>query len=114
MAVKIDIDKSKVLAKVETAYNKGLAQLSMIVLDDCNRYCKEREGTLIQSSYIHSEPNEGKLIWQTPYAKRQYWEIKTAYKDKNPEASYRWCEVAKRKHKEQWERQAQKLFEENI
>ena len=84
-------------------------ELASEVLNDCNQYCKEDTGMLIASSYIHSDLDKGKLIWQTPYAKKQYWDIRTAYKTVNPGASWRWCEVAKKKHLKQWEIQAQRL-----
>ena len=114
MPVKINIPKGAVVAKVEAAFKNGLPQLSEEILNDCNQYCKEDTGMLIASSLVHSRPQEGKLIWQTPYARRQYWEIRTAYTDVNPNASWKWCEVAKRLHKDQWQRQAQRLMEMNL
>lgn len=114
MPVKIRISKNEVAAKVEGAWDKGLALLSEEILGDCNKYCKEDKGMLIASSLTHSIPQEGKLIWLTPYAKRQYWEIQTAYKDRNHNATWRWCEVAKRNHKDTWGRQAQRLLEMNL
>jgi hypothetical protein len=114
MPVKIQINKSAVQTKVMTAFEKGLPLLSGEILNDCNQYCKEDTGALIASSLIHSVPADGKLIWQTPYARRQYWEIRTAYTDVNPNASWKWCEVAKKKHLEQWKRQAQRAMEMNL
>lgn len=111
MPVKINISKSAVLAKVMSEFTDTLPELSEEILNDCNQYCKEDTGTLIASSHVHSIPAEGKLIWQTPYARRQYWEIRTAYRTVNPEARWRWCEYAKQHHMEQWNRQAQKLLE---
>lgn len=114
MPVKIHISKHAVQAKIDTAFSNALPQLSEEILNDCNQYCKEDTGALIASSLTHSRPQEGKLVWQTPYAKRQYWAIRTAYKDVNPNASWKWCEVAKRKHLKKWERQAQRLLEMNL
>jgi hypothetical protein len=114
MPVMIRINKNAVEAQVLGAWDKGLALLSEEILNDCNTYCKERTGALIASSLIHSVPAEGKLIWQTPYAQRQYWEIQTAKKDINQNASWKWCEVAKTKHKKQWAKQAKKLLEMNL
>ena len=71
-------------------------------------------GTLIASSLVHSRTQEGKLIWQTPYARRQYWAIRTAFKNVNPNATWRWCEHAKQKNLAKWNRQAQKLTEDNL
>ena len=112
--VRILIDPNKVTTTVQTSWKKGLAHLSEEILADCNEYCKEDTGALIQSSLIHSRPADGKLIWQTPYARRQYWEIKTAYIDVNPNATWKWCEAAKRVCKNKWERQAQRLMEMNL
>ena len=109
MAVKIVFDKAKCVYKISNSFQSKLGLLASEILNDCNQYCKEDTGMLIASSYIHSDLDSGKLVWQTPYARRQYWEIQTAYTDKNSKASWKWCEVAKKNHKDQWERQAQLL-----
>ena len=110
MPVTMNIDGDKIKYKIDRTIQNGMAMLSSEILKDCNRYCKEDTGTLIASSLVHSRPQEGKLIWQTPYARRQYWAIRTAYKDTNPNASWKWCEVAKAKHRQRWERQAKILM----
>ena len=112
MAVKVTMNPQTCTLKIVNTFKSCLGLLSSEVLNDCNQYCKEDTGMLIASSFIHSRLDEGKLIWQTPYAKRQYWEIQTAFTDVNPQATWKWCEVAKRNHLDRWERQAQKLFEE--
>jgi hypothetical protein len=114
MPVKIYIATNKVEHRIEYAFHQGLGTLANEILNDCNQYVKEDTGTLLMSSYIHSKLDEGKLIWQTPYARRQYWEIRTAYTDVNPNASWKWCEVAKKKHLEQWKKQAQRAMEMNL
>lgn len=107
MAVKIKIDEKKILATIDQSWETGREMVSAQVLRDCNEYCKEDTGMLIISSYIHSDLKKGRLIWRTPYAARQYYEIRTAYPDVNPRATWRWCEVAKRVYKEAWARMAQ-------
>ena len=109
MSVKFNIDTNKIQVKMDNAWKSGLEMLSSEILKDCNKYCKEDTGMLIMSSYIHSDLKNGKLVWQTPYAARQYYEIRTAYKDVNSNASWRWCEVAKTNHQERWQRQAQAI-----
>ena len=111
MPVIIKIDPNQCAAKVQTAWDKGLAKLSEEILADCNEYCKEDQGTLIASSLVHSRPQEGKLIWQTPYARRQYWEIRTSLK---PGRTWKWCETAKRKWKSRWQKLAEKGLRENL
>jgi hypothetical protein len=113
MSVRIEIKENVIQAKIDDQWESGLEQLSSQVLKDCNEYCKQDTGTLIMSSYIHSMLKRGLLIWQTPYAARQYYEIETANTDKNPRASWRWCEVAKQHHGEEWRRMAQLLMSGN-
>lgn len=114
MGVKILIDKIKVANRVHNAWKASLPKTSEEILEDCNRYAKYQDGTLIQSSQEHSRLDKGLLIWQTPYAKRQYWEIPTAHTDKNPLANWMWCEVAKQRHENEWNEKAQKEFTDHL
>ena len=114
MPVTIKFDKSKCVYRITNTFNSNLGLLASEILNDCNQYAKEDTGMLIASSYIHSRLDEGKLVWQTPYARRQYWEIRTAYKTVNPNATWRWCEAAKARHLKQWNLQAQRLMEMNL
>lgn len=111
MPVRINIQPQHVQARVMGAWNDNLAALSEEILADCNEYCKEDQGTLISSSLTHSIPAEGKLIWQTPYARRQYWEITTSL---TPGRTFKWCETAKRTHFRTWQAQAQRGLRHNL
>lgn len=114
MAVKIKFNGDNVAARVTGAWDKGLAILTEEIMNDSNQYVKVDKHTLENSALIHSVPKEGKIIWQTPYARRQYWQIQTAHKDINPNASWKWFHVAKSHHLEKWLRQAQRLMEMNL
>ena len=111
MPVQIKIDPNKVAAKVQGAWDKGLFALSSQILGDCNQYVKVDQHTLEQSSYTASLLSEGKLVWDTKYAKRQYWAIKTSL---TPGRTWKWCETAKLKYKADWQKIAEKLLRENL
>ena len=111
MPVKIYISSQQVKTKVETAWKNNLAALSEEILADCNEYCKEDQHTLIDSSLEHSQPQQGKLIWETPYAKRQYWAIKTSL---TPGRTWKWCETAKRKWLSKWKQKAEEGLKNNL
>lgn len=131
--VKVKFDKRAVEARISSKWNSILPMISEEILNDCNEYCKMDTGALKMSSMLHSEIGgrsgavgwsaggvrglslagtcqNAKLIWRTPYARRQYWEIRTAYKDVNPKASWKWCEVAKQAHESRWREQARRLM----
>ena len=114
MPVKINIDHAKVLAKVDVAWSKGTAPLAWEILADCNEFCKADTNNLIISSLIHSQFDKGLLVWATPYAAKQYYEIRTASTDVNPMATWRWAEVAKNHRLARWQQQAQALMRRNL
>lgn len=111
MAVRFNINNAKITERLNNPFGKdGMAMLASQILKDCNEYCKWDTGMLVDSSLIHSKLEQGLLIWQTPYAARQYYEIKTAItSDGHPKATWRWCEVAKGVYKNDWGRQAQEI-----
>ena len=114
MSVKIDINTANIMQRVDHAWKAGLADLTNEVREDCNEYCKRAEGGLIASSETNSRLEEGLVIWDTPYAKRQYWEIQTAYTEKNPNATWKWCEAAKTVHLGDWQKKAQEGMDQNL
>lgn len=109
--MKIMINRAQVEAKVMKAWDKGLPVLSEEILADCNQYVKRDQNTLMMSSMIHSRPKDGILVWETPYARRQYWEIQTAL---TPGTTWKWCETAKRKHLNEWKEQAERGLLANL
>lgn len=109
MSVKININEQGIKAKIDNVWSSGLEMLSSQILRDCNEFCKEDTGLLIMSSLIHSRLKEGLLIWNTPYAARQYYEIQTAHPSPNHNATWRWVEVARSRYHERWARQAQAI-----
>jgi hypothetical protein len=110
MPTTIKIDKHAVQARIMGDWQKALPVLTEQILNDCNQYVKWDTGMLAQSSYTHSDFKRGVMVWQTPYARRQYWEIRTAYRDMNPKATWKWVHAAKAKHYKQWTRQAAALM----
>ena len=110
MSVKIKINEQGIKATIDNTWSTGLEMLSSQILRDCNEFCKEDTGMLIMSSMIHSKLKEGVLIWNTPYAARQYYEIQTANTSPNHNATWRWVEVARNRYLERWSKQAQAIM----
>lgn len=108
----VSFNPQTVSAKIMAMWNQILPQLTHEILEDAQQYVKVgTTGILRASAEIASEPASGNIIWQTPYAKRQYWDIQTAYHDYNSLATWRWFETAKQNHMARWTAQAQRLFD---
>lgn len=107
----VKIDTNAVTARIMGEWKKALPLLTEVILADCNQYVKYREGGLLDSSSTATQFKEGIMRWQTPYAKRQYWEIETAVTTNgHPLARYKWVHYAKTQHQGKWVRQAAKLM----
>lgn len=103
MRVEVNIRSSLTGADAEQATQRAIAMTSEQALGDCNLYCKQDIGALIQSSDEHSDIDNGVLKWVMPYAEFQYTFPPTR-KDKNPLASPEWCAVAEANHRDRWDR----------
>lgn len=103
MRFEIDIRSHITREDVERATQRAIAMTSEQALKDCNFYCKQDTGALIDSTNIHSDIDGGVLKWVMPYAEFQYTFPPTR-KDKNPNASPEWCGVAETNHKDEWDR----------
>lgn len=99
--MKVTFNMSAVKERIESAGQKAVFIVVQQALKDCNYYCKQDTSELIDSSILHSDFEKGILIWQTPYARYQYY-LDDTRKDKNPNASKMWAHVAFAKHKKEW------------
>lgn len=118
MKVKITLDRVAVRKKLEEKAENSLNAMMGNVLDDCNNYAPQDEGTLIQSSYNFSEVADSRMVmrWSVPYARRLYYGISPSGKpykyshDHNPNAAKMWAHKASKQKGEQWRRQFQALM----
>lgn len=102
--MKIDIDINAIEKKIEKRVDKAQFVLNQQIIKDSNYYAPEDTGDLQDSAIIGSSNTE--IIWDKDYAAKQYYEDSDKSKDKNPNASMKWFEVAKAKNLKQWEKLA--------
>ena len=101
--VTVEIHDAGVYMAMDGATDFAVFATAEQALQDCNYYCKQDTDSLIKSSLVHSEPEKGVLRWVTPYAEMQYEFVPTRT-DKNPNATYEWCDTAYANHGDEWER----------
>ena len=111
--VTVTLDRARVKARIKAGIDKMIPAVAEQALADCNYFAKRDQGTLIESSETSSDIQNGELVWNTPYAKKQYYSG-TPSKDVNPNASLMWCEKAHDTYGADWEKIAQKQFEEGM
>lgn len=110
MSVTFNFNVPEIMGNIEAANQEALVELGQQVLADSNYYCKLDQGMLISSSQNSSDLESGNIVWDTPYAQRQYY-FENAHTDKNPNAQMMWFHKAKDVHCDQWITAYQKAFD---
>ena len=87
--------------KYDEAVDFALFATAEQILTDSNYYIKVDYGTLRDSDRYERSNGKIQVIWDTPYAKRQYYTGQPS-RDKNPNASMRWAHKAKRHFMREW------------
>ena len=107
--VTVTIDRSRVAARIKAGKMAMVSAVAEQALSDCNYFAKRDQGTLIESSQTASDVENGQLVWDTPYARRQYYTGAPSL-EQNPNASILWCEEAHDHFGQGWQQIAQKSF----
>ena len=101
--VRVELDIGKLNSKAKNAKKSAQMQLDQDVLKDSNYFIPKDDGILEGSALSASLIGKGKIIWNTPYARRLYYNPQYNFsKDKNPNAQGLWFEVAKTKNGIGW------------
>lgn len=105
MSAIIDIDPDKIAAQIEANIDAGMPILTSEILKSTNQYVKRDQDTLMNSALTATDFERGTIIYNTKYARRQYYTGK-ARRLKNQHATTRWFRVAKMRHSDEWAEQA--------
>lgn len=109
--VRVSLDLNSTVQRMKEASDKAIYTTSQQALKDCNYFCKQDQGTLISSSQTHSDFEKGRLVWHTPYARKQYY-LRQTTKDVNSNAEWMWAHKAAAQHKEDWKAVFQQAFKQ--
>ena len=97
--------------------NKNVEAVSNQIAVDSNRFIPKEFGALESSVFADSNFQEGKLIWGVNYAIYVYYNTSRGmrlHKDKNPQASHFWFEVAKTQYLSDWVQLVQNVFKKEL
>lgn len=109
--VNVDFNKGKLRSKISHAKKVAQTQLDQDVLKDSNYFIPKQDGYLERSGILHSRIGEGHIEWNTPYARRLYYNPQYNFsKDVNPNARGLWFEAAKARYKEDWTQRAKETY----
>lgn len=115
MVVKVHVNLGDIDGKVNKAAEFGRYALTQQVLKDSNYYAPEDTKHMIDTSVNEVNTKQGKIIWDTDYARRLYYNPQFNFsKDMNPHARGRWFDAAKAEHGYEWPDVAKKAVNKYI
>lgn len=103
MQFKLEFDPNSCEAKILKTVSVAQKKLDAQILKDSNYYCPMESSMLQKSGILNTVLGSGKVVWNTPYAKAQYYGHPNKSHQKNPNATMKWFEVAKSKNLGNWE-----------
>lgn len=102
MNVKLVLNTAGTISRFAPKYKKAQMFLDNEVLKDSSPYVPMQTGNLDRSGQRGTQLGSGKVIYNAPYARPQYYRFPQKNKDKHPLASMAWFEKAKGVRKSSW------------
>lgn len=97
------LNERKLKRKQSMSKDRAQMMLDSDVLKDSNFYIPMDTTNLMKSGILHTKLGSGNVIWNTPYARRLYYNPQYNFsKDMNPFAQGLWFEAAKSSNREDW------------
>lgn len=113
--IKVTTNLSRIAPKIGKAKERAIPIVTQEVVKLGNHFVPMDSTTLMKSALAHSQFSEGKAIWQTPYARRQYYGTGNKFsKDKNPNAQAMWAHKALSTYKGQLAQLAERAVKGNL
>jgi hypothetical protein len=102
MKVEVKIFSDRIRSKVKASKERAQKVLDITVIKDSSRFVPFETGTLEKSAMESSRIGSGLVVYNTPYAKRQYYGQFEHGKNKHPHATRLWFEAAKAENLDKW------------
>lgn len=109
----VDVDLKGVIERINKKLEMGQETIDTEVIKGGNYFAPEDRSNLIQSAIRSSKIGSGQVVWDTPYAKKLYYNPQYNFsKDKNPNAQGLWFEAGKARFLNDWIQAVQEKVDE--
>jgi hypothetical protein len=113
LEIHVDIDTSRLLREFETRAKAAQVFLDSEVMRTSEQFVPFDTGMLARSAQLATKPGSGAVVWDTPYAHRQYFADNADFAtDKHPKARARWADAAKAVYLNDWMAGVEQILKE--
>jgi hypothetical protein len=110
MKIDVKIFYDRVRSKVMASKARAQKVLDIMVIKDSAKFVPFQTGVMERSAVESSEIGSGLVVYNTPYARRQYYGKFEHGKNKHPQATRLWFEAAKAENLDKWIRIVQEII----
>ena len=107
--VTFKVNQAKIRTRLKAGNRKAQAWLDDKVLKDTAPYVPRVTGELERSGIDGTKIGNGQIIYNKPYARKQYYGQFKHSKQAHPKATRRWFEVSKAVNRNKWLKGVKKL-----
>ncbi len=116
---KIKINTAELISRFDTRFTKAQKYLDSAVLQDSHDYVPMLTGNLASSGIRGTDIGSGKVVYNTPYAKRMYYGVNFNFNQNrenpaHPKACAQWFEKAKATKKDTWVNGVRKIIKSDL
>lgn len=104
----VRVETGDLIGDLKKAAGAGFIAAQEQILQDCNHFCLQDQGTLMASAITSFDQESGEITWNTPYARRRYYEHVRVKRGKNPNARIQWVDEAINQFSDTWVEQIKK------
>lgn len=109
MKIEVDFNSVKVGTRLANGRNRAQKWLDNEVLKDSTPYVPRLTGALERSGISGTKIGSGEVVYNTPYARRQYYGEFQHSKQAHTNATRTWFETAKAINRAKWARGVKKI-----
>lgn len=107
--VTFTVNKAKIRTRLKTGNQRAQKWLDNEVLKDTAPYVPRVTGELERSGIAGTKIGSGLLLYNKPYARKQYYSDFKHSKQAHPKATRRWFHVSKAVNRQKWIRGTKRL-----
>lgn len=103
VTVHVEFDVGALIHRYRSRAVAAQKVLDESVMKDTDRFVRFRTGALARSVQTASFVGQGRIVYDTPYAKRGYYDTRSRVtRDIHPDATPLWLEASKRRNLDSW------------
>lgn len=108
------VDLGCIGSRASRARERARTMMTLAAIGDTRPYVPKLSGALVASGDKASQPSRGLIIYDTEYARAQYYGLPNKTRQHHPQATKQWFEPSKAANKRRWQQVASSEYRKEL